>query len=193
MQVLKRFGFAFLAGVLFTLAPAPAMAANHPVPKNRESLSNRDWFPYLIGKIAPMESWHFAASQSDVRRENYPSELRYNLAKQNTWEFPRFCFDFFRPKPDVYAALRSVINQYKGGVVWFIHDDCIGAFPSSPGFYTPTRSAGAEALQFNAANPPKADPEFVNRALADIPAFANILKCHSASGKGFPSILILSG
>jgi len=114
MQVVKGFGFALLAGVLFNLAPASAMAADHPVPRNRESLTNSDWFPYVIGKIAPMEWWHFAASLSDVRREDYPSELGYDLAKQNTWEFPRFCFKFFRPKPDVYAALLSVVTHYKG-------------------------------------------------------------------------------
>jgi hypothetical protein len=150
--------------------------ADHPVPKNRKSLSNSDWFPFVIGKIAPMEWWHFAASLSDVRREDYPTELRFNLAKQNTWEFPRFCFYFFRPKPDVYAELLSVVDRYKGDVVWFVHDSCIGAFSSRPGFYTPSLSADTEALRHAIVNPPKPDPEFVKRALADIPNFCMYLE-----------------
>jgi len=152
------------------------MAADHPVPKNRKSLGNSDWFPFVIGKIAPMEWWHFAASLSDVRREDYPTELRFNLAKQNTWEFPRFCFYFFRPKPDVYAELLSVVDRYEGDVAWFVHDSCIGAFSSRPGFYTPSLSADTEALRQATANPPKADPEFVKRALADIPNFCMYLE-----------------
>jgi len=168
------FRLAIIVGVLFSLVPLPTMAANRPLPKNRESLSDSDWFPFVIGKIAPMQWWHFAASLSDVHREDYESELRYKLAKQNSWEFPRFCFDFFRPKPDVYAALRSAIEQYKGSVIWSLHDNCIGASASRPGYIS--RSADAEALRYQAANPPNANPEFVQRAFADIPVFCKYLE-----------------
>jgi hypothetical protein len=121
-----------------------------------------------------MEWWTFAASQSDVRQEDYPSEPRYKLAKQNTWEFPRFCFSFFRPRPDAFAALLAAMNQYQGQVAWSMHDNCIGAFPSRPGFINHTESV--ESLKYALANPPKADPEFVKRAVADIPTFCKYLE-----------------
>jgi hypothetical protein len=106
-----------------------------------------------------MEWWNFAASQSDVRREDYPSERRYNLAKQNSCEFPRFCISLFRPRPDALAALLSATDQYQGQVVWSLHDNGIGAFPSRPGFIN--RTENIESLKA-VTNPPIADPELAS-------------------------------
>lgn len=38
----------------------------------------------------------------------------------------------------------AAVDQYKGEVVWFMHDNCLGAFSSRPTFYTPSRSLDAE-------------------------------------------------
>jgi hypothetical protein len=154
-----------------------AVATVHPVPKDRTVLSNRDWLPHVISKMAPLEWWSFASSPTELRRDDYPSSFAYELAKQNTWEFPRFCFSLFRPKPEIISSLIAAVNEYKGDVIWAMHDDCIGAFRSKPGFYAPIRTA-QERKKFEelARNPPHADPEFVKRAMLDVPRFAVYLE-----------------
>lgn len=64
----------------------------HTVPTDRGTLKGGAWFPYVIGKLAPLEWWSYQESISDVKREEYRSDWSYELARQNTWEFPRFCF-----------------------------------------------------------------------------------------------------
>jgi len=179
-----------------------AVAAPHPVPKDRTTLTNRDWLPYVISKLAPLEWWSFAASPSDIHREDFPGDFSYNLAKQDTWEFPRFCFSLFRPKPKVMFSLMAAVDKYKGTVNWVMHDGCIAAFAVKPGFYAPILTAEEQkqleelarngkpvvAAPFTteeqrrkfeedfARNPPHADPEFVKQAMSDAPRFAAYLE-----------------
>lgn len=152
------------------------MAGDHSIPKDRANLVAGEWFPYVVSKIGPLEWWNFAASPNDVRRDEYPSDWSYNLAKQNTWEFPRFCFSLFRPKPELFASLVGAVDKYKGNVVWTMHDGCIGAMPAHPTFY-PTLSTPQdfESLASAIQNPPKPDPDFVKRAMIDIPKFCGYL------------------
>jgi len=162
---------------LLGVAAPLSMAGEHSIPKDRANLTAGEWFPYVLSKIGPLEWWNFAASHKDVRRDEYPSDWSYNLAKQNTWEFPRFCFSLFRPKPELFAALFGAVDKYKGEVVWSMHDGCIGAMPGRPTFY-PTLSTPQDFENLASAiqNPPKPDPDFVKRAMSDIPRFCLYLE-----------------
>jgi len=188
--------------IALLLGSLPASATSHPVPKDRATLTDRDWLPHVISKLAPLEWWNFAASPSDIRREDFPGDFSYNVMKQDTWEFPRFCFSLFRPKPEVMLSLMAAVDEYKGDVHWVMHDRCIAAFVSKPGFYAPILTAEEQkrveelarngkplvAMPFTtdeqrrrfeedlARNPPHADPEFVKRALSDVPRFAAYLE-----------------
>jgi len=151
--------------------------APHPVPKDRAALANHDWLPHVLSKAAPLEWWSFAESSADIRREDYSSAFRYEVAKQDSWEFPRFCYSFFRPKPETMKSLIAAVNEYEGDVFWVMHDNCIGAMPGKPTFYTampkPEESSKIEEL---ARNPPQANPEFVKRAMLDAPKFSAFLE-----------------
>ena len=144
MQCVKVFATTLIFGILLAVAPTAAMAGNRSIPKDRAGLSNGDWYPYVISKLGALEWWSFAAFSTEVRREDYPSDWTYELAKQNTWEFPRFCFSVFRPKPEVFASLLATIDQYRGDVVWVMHDNCISAMPFHPTFSTFYTSVGME-------------------------------------------------
>src|SRR5438067_46561 len=137
MLAVRIFATALIWGILLTVASTIPMAGSGSIPKDRAQLSNGDWFPYVISKLSPLEWWSFAASSAEVRREDYPSDWGYELAKQNTWEFPRFCFSLFRPNPEVFSSLLEKVEQYEGDVVWVMHDNCIVAMSFHPTFYTP--------------------------------------------------------
>ena len=107
----------------------------HAVPTNRSTLKGGAWFPYVIGKIAPLEWWSYQESITDIKREEYRSDWSYQLARQNTWEFPRFCFSMFRPSAESVRALVSAVKEYEGAVAWVVHDDCIGARKAKPTSY----------------------------------------------------------
>jgi len=104
----------------------------YAVPTSRSTLKGGAWFPYIIGKLAPLEWWSYQESISDVKREEYRSDSSYQLARQNTWEFPRFCFSMFRPSEESFRALLNAVKDYEGAVAWVMHDDCIGAFKAKP-------------------------------------------------------------
>src|SRR5215813_3318363 len=166
----------------------PAMSAVHPVPKDRAALSNRDWLPHVISKLGPLEWWTFVSSSAEIRREDYPSDFGYALAKQDTWEFPRFCFSLFRPKPEVMSSLFTAVEQYAGGVVWAMHEGCIGAWPAKTTFMAPiTTDEERRRFEEVARNPPQADPEFVKGAMIDAPKFSLYLE-ERLGLKGKPSL-----
>jgi hypothetical protein len=50
----------------------------HFVPTNRSTLKGGAWFPYVIGKLAPLEWWSYQESISEVKREEYPSGRSYH-------------------------------------------------------------------------------------------------------------------
>ena len=167
--------------VLVLIFSVPAITANHPVPTARADLKGSDWFPYVMSKIAPLEWWAFEASPGDVKRENYQNDFSFRMAVRDTWDFPRFCFSMFRPKPEGYAALLNIVRGYKGGVIWLFHDDCISAFASLPTFYAPAPEGTKvedviKQIEEAAKNPPKGDPEFVKKAMADLPNFCSYLE-----------------
>jgi hypothetical protein len=109
------------------------MFATHPVPKDRTALTDGEWFPHVLSKLAPLEWWSYQESNADVKRKDYASDWRFQLARQNTWEFPRFCFSLYRPSNESFTALLRAVEEYQGAVVWHMHDDCIGAWPSKGG------------------------------------------------------------
>lgn len=166
-------------GLLLLLSNATVVVSqSHPVPSNRASLKADDWFPYVFSKIAPLEWWSFAASPADVKREHYPDDESFKVAQGNTWTFPRFCFSLFRPSPEAVLPLYQVIDEYKGGVVWSMVDDCISAFPAKPTFYSlPTNADGSPMNQqqmmemLEKAAKAHADPAFVAKAMQDAPQF----------------------
>jgi hypothetical protein len=154
----------------------------HTVPIDRSTLKGGAWFPYVISKLAPLEWWGYHESISDVRREEYLSDQSYELDRQNTWEFPRFCFSMFRPSKEVLAALQNAVKDYEGSVAWVMHDDCIGAWkakPTSDGFVMlpPSEHMSSEEIErHNQAlrQPPEA--AFIEKAVADIPVFCSYLE-----------------
>jgi hypothetical protein len=159
---------------------APAMATVHPVPKDRATLTNRDWLPHVVSKVAALEWWSFASSPTEIRREHYTSDFRYEVAKQDTWHFPRFCFSLFRPKLEVVSSLLAAVNDYSGDVSWSMSHECITAVPGTPGKHahyaalpTPEDLKKLEELP---RNPPQANPEFVKRAMDDVPRLSAYLE-----------------
>ena len=178
---------AALVLVLLTIPIHDAIAAVRATPKNRNELTGGEWFPYVFSKIAPLESWTFAASLADVNRKNYSRNSDYQSDRLNTWQFPRFCFHMFRPRVKDWTALGQAINQYQGSVVWFMLGNCLTALPSKPTFMAPIVSAeDKKALEDSIRNPPKADPEFVKKAMADIPSFCEYLEKTLGLGEETP-------
>jgi len=152
------------------------MFANHPVPKDRSALTGGEWFPHALSKLAPLEWWSYQESNADVKRKDYASDWRFQLARQNTWEFPRFCFSLFRPSNESFTALLRAVEEYQGAVVWLMHDDCIGAWPSKGAFIRRIPGAEEKKLEDSVRNPPQTEPAFVKKAVADIPIFCTYLE-----------------
>ncbi len=169
--------------LMLTFGCLPTAAGVHPVPKDRATLSDRDWLPHVVSKIAPLEWWSFATSPTEIRRDDYQSDYRFDLAMQETL-FPRFCFALFRPKPEMRSALMAAVNAYKGEVIWTIDEDCISAMPGTPTRLrlvappmTPEeRESLREKYKLLPFTPLKADAEFVKRALFDAPRLAAYLE-----------------
>lgn len=151
---------------------SPAVAASHPVPKDRAALTARDWLPHVVSKIAPLEWWSFAASSSDLRREDFTSDYQYGQARADT-SFPRFCFSLFRPKPEHMASLISSVSAYKSDVSWLMEDDCIVAIPEMPRFtarpVTVEEQEKFQAMLYKVGHP---DADFLKRATLDAPRLA---------------------
>jgi len=152
----------------------------HAVPTNRSTLKGGAWFPYVIGKLAPLEWWSYQESISDVKREEYRSDWSYQLARQNTWEFPRFCFSMFRPSEESFRALLNAVKDYEGAVAWVMHDDCIGAFKAKPTSYgmvrLPSEMSPQDMEKYNQSLRQPPDPAFIEKAVADIPVFCSYLE-----------------
>jgi len=152
----------------------------HAVPTNRSTLKGGAWFPYVIGKLAPLEWWSYQESITDIKREEYRSDWSYQLARQNTWEFPRFCFSMFRPSEESFRALLNAVKDYEGAVAWVMHDDCIGAFKAKPTgqgmVRLPYSMSEQEIEKHNQSLRQPPDPAFVERAVGDIPLFCSYLE-----------------
>ena len=154
----------------------------HAVPTNRSTLKGGAWFPYVIGKLAPLEWWSYQESISDVKREEYRSDWSYQLARQNTWEFPRFCFSMFRPSEKSLHALLNAVKDYEGAVAWVMHDDCIAAWKAKPTSYgmvilPPDSAMSAEEIEkHNQSLRQPPDPAFIEKAVADIPVFCSYVE-----------------
>src|ERR1043166_3134943 len=152
----------------------------HVVPTNRSTLKGGAWFPYVIGKLAPLEWWSYQESISDVKQEEHRSDSSYQLARQNTWEFPRFCFVMFRPSLESIHALLNAVRDYEGGVAWVMHDDCIGAWKEKPTgqgmVLLPYTMSKEEIETHNESLRQPPDAAFIEKAVADIPAFCSYLE-----------------
>jgi hypothetical protein len=170
-----------LLSMLCDFGKGDAMDRVYPVPKDRAEVKGSDWFPHVVSKLAPLEWWSYQESIDDVKREVYSSDWSFQLARQNTWEFPRFCFIMFRPSGETYVGLLRAVEQYQGAVTWLVHDNCVGAWASKGGF--PRRyfhvATGGEIDKTGegfALDPPKSDPALVQKAVADIPALCTYLE-----------------
>ena len=152
----------------------------HAVPTNRSTLKGGAWFPYVIGKLAPLEWWSYQESISDVKQEEYRSDSSYQLTRQNTWEFPRFCFAMFRPSLESIHALLNAVKDYEGGVAWVMHDDCIGAWKAKPTgqgmVLLPYTMSKEEIEKHNESLRQPPDAAFIEKAVADIPVFCSYLE-----------------
>jgi hypothetical protein len=139
---------------------------NRPVPKDRTKLTGGEWFPYVLSKMAPLEWSSYRESPSDLKGTHYSVD-----------QFPNFCFFLFRPSTESYFALVRAVSEYDGAVVWRVIGNCIAALPAKPTFYAPilTEEDG-KRLEEAIKNPPKPDPTFVKRAVADIPGLCSYLE-----------------
>jgi hypothetical protein len=157
---------------------------SHPVPKDRSVLSGRDWFPFVFSKVAPLEEWNVILSSDDITRDRYASELSFHLAKSDTYAIPRFCFRFFRIDHEPYRKLFTAIDGYQGAVAWRHYGNCVGAFSQKlwtnypPLFGSMRPEEAAHKLEDAIRNPPKPDPDFVQRAIDDIPRFCQHLESY---------------
>ena len=158
--------------LILTFGCLPAAAGVHPVPKDHAALTNRDWLPHVVSKIAPLEWWSVAYSSSDLRREDFTNDYQYEQAKADT-SFPRFCFSLFRPKPKEMVSLIAAVGAYKGDASWVMEDDCIVAIPEMPPFVAPPITADeTERLKWLAQALPQRDADFLKRATLDAPRLA---------------------
>jgi hypothetical protein len=154
----------------------------HAVATNRSTLKGGAWFPYVIAKLAPLEWWSYQESISDVKREDYLSDWSYQSGRQNTWEFPRFCFSMFRPSEESYGALLSAVKEYEGAVAWVMHDDCIGAWKAKPTSYgmvllpADRHMSSEEIEKHNQSLRQPPDRAFIEKAVVDIPLFCSYLE-----------------
>lgn len=154
----------------------------YAVPTNRSTLKRGAWFPYVLGKLAPLEWWTYQESISDVKRQEYRSDGSFQAARQNTWEFPRFCFAMFRPSAQSFQALQDAVSDYEGPVAWVMHDDCIGAWKAKPEFYgmvvlPPGKTMSPEEIEkHNQSLREPPDMAFIEKAVADIPHFCAYLE-----------------
>jgi len=174
--------FVILLSFFLASDGGPMTFQQHSVPTGRNTLKGGEWFPYVVSKLAPLEWWNYQESISDVKREEYSSDIGYQLARQNTWEFPRFCFVLFRPSEESVRALLNAVKDYEGPVAWVMHDDCIGAWkakPTSQGIILlpPDKSMSPEEIEkHNQSLRQPPDPAFIEKAVADIPAFCSYLE-----------------
>jgi len=181
MAILTRI-FAMLFSLLLATQSGAMTFQQNSVPTGRSTLKGGERFPYVISKLAPLEWWSYQESITDVKREEYPSDSSYQLARQNTWEFPRFCFLMFRPSEESVRALLSAVGDYEGSVAWVMHDDCIGAWkakPTSQGIVIlpPDKAMSpAEIERHNQSLRQPPDSAFIEKAVADIPAFCSYLE-----------------
>src|SRR5207245_6890108 len=102
------------------------------------------------------------------------------LARQNTCEFPRFCFAMFRPSLESIHALLNAVNDYEGGVAWVMHDDCIGAWKAKPTgqgmVRLPYTMSKEEIEKHNESLRQPPDATFIEKAVADISVFCSYLE-----------------
>jgi len=120
---------AALLSITFAIECTPMMAdENHRVPMDRTELKGGGWFPFILSKIAPLEWWSYQESSLTLSERTISGDWSYQLARQNTSEFPRFCFSMFRPSEASYGALLNAVKEYEGTVAWVMHDNCIGAW-----------------------------------------------------------------
>jgi hypothetical protein len=170
-----------LAPVLIALLGFPLLAqVRHQVPTSTASLTGGAWFPYVFSKIAPLEEWNAISSANDIVRDRYNSDESFRIAKNDTYVIPRFCFRLFRVTPEAYSRLLIAIENYHGSVVWSLYNNCVGAFAQRPGYVSLAPNISPENLlkkwEEAKRNPPKPDPDFVQRAIDDIPRFCQYLE-----------------
>jgi len=166
----------FLAmALVLSFGCASATTVVHSVPKDRAALTDRDWLPHVISKIAPLEWWSFASSSSDLRREDFLSDFQFEQAKSDL-AFPRFCFVLFRPRPQEMASLISAVGAYKGDVNWVIEDDCIGAIQAMPELKAQATEDEQEKFRASLYKVVHPDAEFVKQAMRDVPSLAAFIE-----------------
>ncbi|HEU4416262.1 MAG TPA: hypothetical protein VFT65_15855 [Candidatus Angelobacter sp.] len=161
--------------LVFSFACAFAATPAHSVPKDRAALTDRDWLPHVISKIAPLEWWSFASSPSDLRREDFITDFQYDQAKSDS-TFPRFCFSLFRPKPQQMDSLIAAVRAYKGTVSWWIEDDCISATPAMLDLPTGSTAEDEEKRRAILEKQLHPDAEFIQQAMRDALSLAAVIE-----------------
>ena len=163
-----------LLSITFAIECTPIMAdENYRIPTDRTELKGGEWVPFVLSKIAPLEWWSYQESI-------YFSDWSYQSARQNTWEFPRFCFSMFRPSEESYGALLHAVKDYEGAVAWVMHDDCIGAWKAKPTgqgmVLLPYARSEQEIEKHNQSLRQPPDSAFIEKAVTDIPLFCSYLE-----------------
>ena len=86
----------------------------------------------------------------------------------------------FRPSEEIFTELLKAVKDYDGAVVWVIDDDCIGAWKAKPNLTGTVRLttpvSDEEIRKHNEALRQPPDPEFIEKAVADIPVFCTYLE-----------------
>ena len=117
----------------------------------------------MLAKLAPLEEWNVILSSEDR-------------------SVPRFCFQFLRIPPEALARLFIALDGYHGPVIWSPMNSCISAFVQMPRFIglgpTPENLTAEESRKkwADAIPPPQPDPEFVQKAVSDIPRLCQYLE-----------------
>ena len=75
-----------------------------PFEKNRDQLQGQEWFPYVLGKLYPIE-WMQFVLQPD----------------QEDSQAPRFCWRYFRPDPTAYTRVEQAVRDFRGVILWKLY------------------------------------------------------------------------
>jgi len=143
-----------------------------PLPKDRDSLNGGDWFPHVFSKIAPLEWWNYCRLATDLDPRDFPDRLRYKSAWNQASISPVFSFSFFRPRPDAYAKLMELLEDYRGAARWWICDANLSAYKRAPTFRGIIAISSEEVKQQwekEKAELLTPDPDFIQRCVEDIP------------------------
>jgi len=152
--------------------------------QNADPISAFSQLKTTLSKLYPIEHWAISTNP----------DAMHPLA-------PRFCWQFFRPDPEMLGRLGEAIRNYKGSVSWILGPPaakapiCLVAAEQGIDRFVGYPPIGRpEAFTSNMKQEPVPTEDFIDQALADIPNLCShlerYLRLESMPPKSFDSHLV---